>query len=356
MEEMVRVEFIADGGGGGRVRQRLPARVGRIQSPSSCISFLHFVTTASSVRYKTSILTHSLFSIDTVNSLSYPSTTYKNIQPNGPKTHRQNILISVHPTAHAMTSSPTPTIPLLLRLPIELREQIYSYLIPRQPFSHPFPSVGITSVTHKPPTLNFLLVHPLLTAELLEYFYQHATFKLILSHAFNFFRVDPDLRHLECCRSLPQLRKIEVVFFCDILLFEGYPRFGLTSFCVEIQRRAQRACEVLELASRLRTVIVSWIDTTQTSGWAEKAGVLQPLRALTETREGARRPITFRVGDVNGPPDMDRKGVSEALREVLGTDARLETGLDRASADAATKMRMLAFDPKQEVRGSLSGT
>jgi hypothetical protein len=239
------------------------------------------------------------------------------------------------------------TLPPLFRLPPELSQQIYSYLLPRENVSHPLSSVGITSVSHRLPPLSLLRVHPRMTADLLDYFYSITTWKLIFSHAFNFFRVDPFLQKLEQNTILRRIQKVEVVFFCDILLLKEYPSFGLESFCAEIRRRADRACDVLSNAEHLTSVTVSWIDTTLTGGWEEKATILEPLRKLAV---GRRQPVTFRIGEINGPEDLDRERFVSAMRTVLGHDGQLDAGLDGVGEDGPSQLRMLAFDPRQERR------
>ncbi|KAK0856150.1 hypothetical protein LTS02_010749 [Friedmanniomyces endolithicus] len=246
------------------------------------------------------------------------------------------------------TTSPTPTdptiLPPLLRLPLELRQQIYAHLLPRENTSHPPPSVGITSVSHRLPSLALLNIHPTLTAELLDYFYAITTWKLIFSHAFNFFRVDPHLENLEKTSTLLHLRKVDIVFFCDILLLKEYPSFGLKDFCTEIRRRCERACKVLTRARELSSVTVSWIDTTLTGGWEEKATILQPLLQLGPE-------VTFRIGEISGPTGVDRERFVQAMQDVLGEGRKLEGGLEGVSEeDRPTRLRMLAFDPRQERR------
>lgn len=206
----------------------------------------------------------------------------------------------------------------IFRLPLELRQQIYAYLLPRETVSHPLPAAGITSVSHRPPSSSLLNIHPQLTAEILNFFYTLSTWKLVFSHAFNFFRIDPSLRKLEASPSLACLRKIELVFFCDAQLLKSYPRLRVDTFCDEIALRAARACDVLRLAVRLRRVEVSWIDTTDTGAWAEKARVLAPLRALGEHAAARDRPLAFVVGTVRGRRDLGRREFAEALREVVG--------------------------------------
>ncbi|KAK3071755.1 hypothetical protein LTR53_008083 [Teratosphaeriaceae sp. CCFEE 6253] len=233
-------------------------------------------------------------------------------------------------------------LPPLLRIPLELRQEIYAYLLPRENVSPPLPTVGITSVTHRLPSSNLLNIHPDLTGEVLDYFYAITTWKLIFSHAFNFFRCDPLLLRLEQCSALAHIRRVTLVFFFDLLLLREYPSFGLESFCAEIRRRCERACSVLAQARSLTHVTVSWIDTTLTGTLEEKATILQPLRKL-----GPR--VTFRVGEISGPADVDRCRFERVLQDMLGDGGKLETGLDGAGEDEGpTRMRMLAFDPRQE--------
>lgn len=244
-----------------------------------------------------------------------------------------------------MASEPAFDLPPILRLPVELRTQIWEHLIPQENVSHPLPSVGITAVSHRPPSLGLLLIHPNITDELLDHFYKITTWKLIFSHAFNFFRIDPDLIKLERSPSLIRLRKIEVVFFCDILLLKEYPSFGLESFCAEIRRRADRACDVLLQAPELNTVTVSWVDTTSTNGWQEKAKILSPLKKLQ------RGKVRFRVGEITGPEKLDRELFLRAVQDVLGPEAGLEAPAgEDCSKGQPSNLRMLAFDVRQERR------
>ena len=60
------------------------------------------------------------------------------------------------------------TLPTLLRLPLELRQHIYSYLLPREDVLHPLPLAGLTSVSHRPPAAALLNIHPTITREILQ--------------------------------------------------------------------------------------------------------------------------------------------------------------------------------------------
>ncbi|KAF2767942.1 hypothetical protein EJ03DRAFT_337240 [Teratosphaeria nubilosa] len=218
----------------------------------------------------------------------------------------------------------------IFQLPLELRQEIYSYLVMPGPISHPLPGVGITSVSHKLPSSALLFINKQFTADILDYYYTITTWKLIFSHAFNFFRVDPCLDGLARSPALRHIQKVEVVFFCDILLLKEYPSFGMTRFCDEIRKRADRACEVLSQSERLRSVTVSWIDTTMTGDWSEKATTLQPLRRLAKSTD-----LTFRIGDVAGPEDVTPAVFSEAMQEVLGDFGRGDSDVSVKGTTAA---------------------
>ncbi|KAK8196672.1 hypothetical protein M8818_006839 [Zalaria obscura] len=198
----------------------------------------------------------------------------------------------------------------LLRLPPELRQQIYSYLIDPEVVSHPLPGVGITSVSHRPPPSYLLYINAQLTADVLDYYYTISTWKMIFSHAFNFFRIDPDLSKLAEAQCLRKIQNVEIVFFCDILLVKEYPSFGVDKFTAEIKRRATRACEILATAPDLRQVRVGWIDTTNTGAWKEKSSAIEPLRMLKDK-------VTFTIGEVIGPEGEDERFFVGAMKEVL---------------------------------------
>jgi hypothetical protein len=279
--------------------------------------------------------------------------------------------------------------PTLLTLPPELRHQIYIHLLPHRPVSHPLPGVGLTSVSHALPASNLLNTHPQITDEVLDYFYSITTWKIIFSHAFNFFRVDPHLKGLERCSALGRLRKVEVVVYCDGLLTKSWgirrarrqhggpdgesPRGNATDanaeFVEEICRKVSRATEVLMMARELKVVAVSWIDTTTvgftSSSWEEKAEVLASLRRLREK-------VTFKVGKVmtttctpNDSETKERIAFSNALKRVLARDGDDDSSSestmlsfdgaacpipsnDPASRTDLTHLRHLAFDDRQD--------
>jgi len=247
-----------------------------------------------------------------------------------------------------MSTTDTTIPPAILRIPLELREQIYDHLLafdrPGQG-NHPLPGVGITSVSLLPPPTSLLLIHPIITTELLDRFYSQATLKIVLSHAFNFFRTDSELRHLESSIALQRMRRLELVFFQDILLLKDYPSFGLEAFCAEIRRRADRACDVLLQAPRLQHLTVSWIDTTRIGSWTEKSHILEPLRKL-------RDHVRVSIGDVrvSGDSETEAEDLDAfrcALEQTLGTPVALSRQEDVVPDERPSDLRLLAFDVRQ---------
>ncbi|GAB7325458.1 hypothetical protein MBLNU13_g09475t1 [Cladosporium sp. NU13] len=236
-------------------------------------------------------------------------------------------------------------LPPILGLPIELREQIYDYLLELKNAdqgSHPLPGVAVTSVSHAPPSSNLLLLHPTITTELLDRFYSQATCKTVISHAFNFFRTDPELRHLESSHALKRIQRVELVFFQDILLLKDYPSFGLESFCAEIRRRADRACDVFLQAPQLKSVTISWIDTTRIGGWAEKIHILEHLRKL-------KGRVNVSIGELKISGDQesqveDLRAFKDAVEQAVGVPIMLP----QHNAETQDDLRLLAFDIRQQ--------
>ncbi|KAL1306792.1 hypothetical protein AAFC00_005451 [Neodothiora populina] len=204
--------------------------------------------------------------------------------------------------------------PALFRLPLELRQEIYSYLCPPEPLAYPIPSLNIISVSHQPPPAAVLVVNSWLTADIQAYYLHIATWKFIVSHAFNYYRVDPHLSNLADSHIINQLQKIELVLFFDGSLLRSYPSFGIEEMYDQVKSRATRFCQILATAPDLEHVKVSWIDTTTGGGsyssWEEKASILEPLALLKDK-------VTFSPGDMEWPAAPDPVDFRFAVREIL---------------------------------------
>ena len=104
----------------------------------------------------------------------------------------------------------------LFRLPLELRQQIYSYLLDHDVKFTPIPSVGITSVSPRPPPFPLLSIHPAITEDIIDYFYSISTWKIVCTHSYNLFRIDPEYQNLAQCLTLSRIRHVEIEFFSDV--------------------------------------------------------------------------------------------------------------------------------------------
>jgi len=201
----------------------------------------------------------------------------------------------------------------LLSLPLELRQQIYSHLMPAQTTPRPIPGAGINAVSHRGPRLGLLLVNRQLTAEALDYYFSVATWKIILDHEFNYFRNDPELRGLAAWSHVSRIQKIEIVFFCNLFLLKEYPSFGQEQYYAEIKRRATRACEIFESIPDLRKVSVSFIDTIRSRGFEHKAALVEPVRILKDK-------VDFDIGQISGICEEDLDVFVKAMQTSLGVN------------------------------------
>jgi len=211
-------------------------------------------------------------------------------------------------------------VPSILRLPLELRQHIYSYLMPEQIIPKPIPGVGLTSVTHRPPPPDLLLINSQITEDLMNYYFTISTWKIILSHEFNYFRNDPTLSNLAKWPHLHRIQKVHIMFFCNIFLLREYPSFGLDQFCSEIRRRSARATDIMLTIPGLRLVTVSWQDNTKTGDVEQKASLSDPLLKLKELSQ-----VEFLLGDIVGPDQAEMPLFLNRVKALLPVDARLES-------------------------------
>jgi hypothetical protein len=144
------------------------------------------------------------------------------------------------------------------------------------------------------------------------------------------------------------VRKIDCIVFCDVLLLKEGQTEGLESFCAQIRRRVKRAADVLMQAQELRSVTVAWLDSTSYAGVSAleaKARILTPLRRL-KTKD---TPVSFRVGRIHGIEAKET--FAEHIRDILGEERMsFDDASDAPERTDPAKLRMLAFDPKQDVQ------
>jgi hypothetical protein len=220
----------------------------------------------------------------------------------------------------------------LFSIPLEVRQQIYDCLLPRVERLYPVWHVGIHSVSHEPPRMDLLRIHPQLTEELLDHFYTLSTWTVVLAYDLNFFRNDPDFRNLESAPCLKRIRKVELRFFCDGRILSEYPSVGIENLCSETCRRALRACQLLAHAPELSSVTISWTDTTSVGTWQQKNTILLPLCELISIRSHKFPEVLFTSGRFisslasadtdDGDGHQSRIAFVKSLRSILGDRLR----------------------------------
>lgn len=210
----------------------------------------------------------------------------------------------------------------LFRLPLELRQQIYSHLLEDDIKYSPLPSVGINSVRPTPPSDNLLMAHPTMTQDVLDYFYSIATFTIVCTHSYNLFRIDPEYQHLAQCSILPYVRRLEIEFYSNRAILKEYPSVGVQGLYAQMENRAARLCQALTKAKDLRTVIVSLKDKTNGETYDRKSDILRPLRLLCEN---GHPDLRFEIGDVVAAESVDEQEFAAALGRIVGDKLRVHT-------------------------------
>lgn len=97
------------------------------------------------------------------------------------------------------------------------------------------------------------------------------------------FAVDPELRRLERSATLRRMSKLEIVLYADEPLIIGRNS-------VEMMRRIERACDVLQAAKGLREATISWIPDAPALEPQQQALariIQQSLGCCTVRSEGA---------------------------------------------------------------------
>lgn len=178
-----------------------------------------------------------------------------------------------------MASPASPKLPGLLRLPVEIRLEIYRHLVKQRPADHPFDGLAITSAayTFDPGVLH---LNKQIASEAKRVFYAENTWKVIVSYNFNYFRLLNGLAALRQQSFLPHMRRFHLRFdLCNKVLKE-YPSFGLTEYCLQTKLNAEKTCRVLAALPALQVVEISWVDDTQGGSWEQKRWILDSLVLL----------------------------------------------------------------------------
>ncbi|QIX01558.1 hypothetical protein AMS68_007075 [Peltaster fructicola] len=224
----------------------------------------------------------------------------------------------------------------LLALPAELRELIYNHLMPQEWSFYPFLRVGQAS-SRKPPRLPMLLVHQILTGEILHFFTKHTTWVIIPGNSLNHWQYFDSIPNESIHRRLvenPYIRFMQVVELIIYQYDSWWPHHPLTPehteyrardelFCSEIQQIIRETCDALCNYAPLRWLIVTWYDGPHLQDWSDKPQMFAAFERLGD------RTV---LGDVLGHRDHEYlvRFRSAFLAHFEECDTRL-TGTHRAA-------------------------
>ncbi|KIW06802.1 uncharacterized protein PV09_02482 [Verruconis gallopava] len=250
-------------------------------------------------------------------------------------------------------------------LPLEVREIIYGYLIPpsRLPTILRSRHLGVSSISHRPPPLDLLLICSQLYVEALDLFYRKCVFKfdglLDPANIWPLWQVEEVLGGSELgLVTLANMRKVELNLFWHRLPDGGVANRALansgsdyrTVFKSEIDKRVERlgrAVQVLKRAEQLRTVVLTWKEIPSRSGeepadWPLKEKVLRTL--------GALRGPKFVIGDLVASAIVERS-ILALIAEWNATDPE---SVDRLSPQPSGCVRQREYLDLVEQQQSLA--
>ncbi|MCJ1336022.1 hypothetical protein MMC09_001297 [Bachmanniomyces sp. S44760] len=208
--------------------------------------------------------------------------------------------------------------PGFLRIPLEIRHEIYRLLTRPGTRYKPFSDLDVTSADHGfDPTI--LCVNSQIYTEAKSILYGENTWQVNINYDFNYFHLESGLDNLRRSPHLVYFRIFHLRFCLQGGILTAYPSFGLKSYCEAIQGMGMRVCQVLSGAPGLRLVEVSWTDSTWESGWEVKRGVLDVLKVLPDE-------VLFRVGRVSSS-NSELEGTS-CFEEYLKKVTRPERSVD----------------------------
>ena len=211
-----------------------------------------------------------------------------------------------------MDSLTAPALPGILRIPVEIRLEVYRYLIRHSPRDHPFDGLAITSAAYSFHSA-VLNLNKQINEEAKRVFYGENTWKVLISYNFNYFRLLNGLAALRQQSFFSYMRRFHLHFHLSGYVLKDSPSFSLTEYCHQTKLNAEKTCRVLAALPALRVVEISWIDTTQGACWEEKRWILDSLVLLQAVS-------LFEVRDVIlEDPGRSRELIAEYLRRITSS-------------------------------------
>jgi hypothetical protein len=184
-----------------------------------------------------------------------------------------------------------------LRLPREIRYEIYDHLCRPEPKSYPFGKSPITSIDQRAPPIELFVSCRYLYEEIQSYFYARVTFRFMAKGIFSPTRKNI---HKNTLNALKQAKKIE--FRLEWLFSDERAE----SAAVMDRRLAEHVDLLLDEAENLEMITVSVFDISDGVEWNLKQKVLTPLERMAGK-------VRFRMGEAAATGEEE-----EELRERLG--------------------------------------
>nr|OQO29154.1 hypothetical protein B0A51_03858 [Rachicladosporium sp. CCFEE 5018] len=208
----------------------------------------------------------------------------------------------------------------LLTLPVEVRNEIYSYLLPKR--HHPEKTTyirgSIVSVSHCPPQSTLLLIHPVISQELLDYHRHVARYYLSISHGFALTGEDRDFNSIFTPDVLKCIRHLDIYILANAALLRSFPSETPETAWAEIGRRLEGLCEVFAHSPHPKRVNIRWLDGFPPGPTQPKLKILEVLGTLS-------RDLSFVVDracyarsfpDIHPPSKVLRQAVGEVVRRL----------------------------------------
>lgn len=249
---------------------------------------------------------------------------------------------------------------ILFALPPEVREIIYAYLTPpsRLPTVLRSRHLGVSSVSHRPPPLDFLLINQQVYIEARDLYYRRCTFKidglLDPSNVWPLWQIEEVLGGTELGKcTLSRIRRLELNLFWHRLPGGGVANAALINeggdygsvYRSEVDKRVERlhrAVDVLKRAQDLVVVSVTWKEIPALKGeeqtdWKARERVMSALSGL-----GGMRGVRIIPGDIVADDEIEIR-VLAFIQELNRASRTLEKNDEQ----------ILSHQPKEYVSTSI---
>lgn len=109
---------------------------------------------------------------------------------------------------------------LPFRLPLELRQQIYSFLLSKETIPSPFSGVGLQTIECCEPSIflksNLRCMHSIILGETMNYFYSITNWRIVCGYSLRDRLVDHQLQRLEVHPILSRISTVNLWFWFNI--------------------------------------------------------------------------------------------------------------------------------------------